>query len=770
MVAVKVLVCGDVDGNFELLLTRVATLQGSAHGPFDVLLFSGKLFQSAEEFAAVAPTLRFPLPTYAFDRTGVADDVLPGDSNLEFFNAYGAGLATVSGLTVAFLSPFADAEYVQDAKDITGLAGYRGCDVLLTADWPRETHHFLEEADLAALRSTGVGMGIGSQGVADFALAVRPRYHFAATRGAFYQRPPYRNSPHVGASGQPLPSPCTRFVGLGRVSASKDKERKWLHALSLEPIVHMRGEDVAAAPAGTTDCPYASINTSLRPPLPPGAQPPAKRMRTDLPMGGAAQSGASSGSFFFGNRGLNRDGSRVGQSVGPPNPAAKTLFIGGIGALTGPELFCAMEDVADVRVVEGKGFAFCTFATPAAARKVVEGSAKQPLMISGRSVTIGWAKDKDGGGTRGGGPPSSSSSSRIYGDGGSGGGRADPPLDLEPPAPDSTLLFIGNLSHMTSNEALLSALPGAVVVRRVPGKSYAFVDFSDTPSAQAVVRQSVADMVLLDGRVLLVGWAKATDRDKDKDREGGLDAARADMLLEPPAADSTMLFVGNIATATTDGALEGAFPGSTEVRRVPGRSYAFVNYAEFAAADGVVKKATAEPIVVDGRELMVGWAKGRDEEREREREAEAEARRARAAQPPEPDAATLFVGRLPPGTTSEVLEGLFQDVTVVRLPAGRDYAFVEFSGPQAARRAMEDAGGAGGAGGGLVVNGRAVSVGWARGKPAAPSQVRRDPYTCPVQTNIAHPTFTPHSPPFAPICRVIAGRARLLYDPYTCHI
>ena len=139
---VKLLVCGDVDGNFELLLNRINTLQSSAHGPFNVLFFTGRLFQNAEEFASVAPGLRFPLKAYAFDRTGVADDVLPADSNLEFFNANGVGLATIAGLTVAFLSNFPDSESLQDARDIAGLVGYRGCDVLLTAEWPRETHHF----------------------------------------------------------------------------------------------------------------------------------------------------------------------------------------------------------------------------------------------------------------------------------------------------------------------------------------------------------------------------------------------------------------------------------------------------------------------------------------------------------------------------------------------------------------------------------------------------------------------------------------------------
>ena len=266
---VKLLICGDVEGQFDLLLTRIQTLQTSSHGPFDVLFFTGRLFQNTEEFARIAPNLKFPLKAYAFDRTGIEDNVLPTDCNLEFFHASGAGLATISGLTVAFLSHFPDLESLQDAKDITALPGYRGCDVLLTAEWPRETYHFLDDDDLETLRATGVGeslhtsspsvtlsltlpllhpptisvislthptakgLGIGSQDVASYALAVRPRYHFAGSRDCFYQRPPYHNPPGKGANGAPQLSPCTRFVGLGRVSGSKAKDKKWLHALSL---------------------------------------------------------------------------------------------------------------------------------------------------------------------------------------------------------------------------------------------------------------------------------------------------------------------------------------------------------------------------------------------------------------------------------------------------------------------------------------------------------------------------------------------------------
>lgn len=172
---VKVLICGDVDGNFELLLSRITTLQNSAHGPFQILFFSGTLFKNAEEFEKIAPSLVFPMKAYSFDRTGVTEENLLPESNLEFFSHSGVGLATVQNLTVGFMSQSAEQESIQDAKDICQLVGYRGCDLLFTADWPRETHHFLEDADLSALKETGVGLGIGTQEVSSFSTSLRPR-------------------------------------------------------------------------------------------------------------------------------------------------------------------------------------------------------------------------------------------------------------------------------------------------------------------------------------------------------------------------------------------------------------------------------------------------------------------------------------------------------------------------------------------------------------------------------------------------------------------
>jgi hypothetical protein len=41
--------------------------------------------------------------------------------------------------------------------------------------------------------------------------------------------------------------------------------KKWMHALSLEPIVHMSKADVSAEPEGTTECPYVEVGSTVQP-------------------------------------------------------------------------------------------------------------------------------------------------------------------------------------------------------------------------------------------------------------------------------------------------------------------------------------------------------------------------------------------------------------------------------------------------------------------------------------------------------------------------
>ena len=67
-----------------------------------------------------------------------------------------------------------------------------------------------------------------------------------------------------------------------------------------------------------------------------------------------------------------------------------------------------------------------------------------------------------------------------------------------------------------------------------------------------------------------------------------------------------------------------------DVRKVPGKSYAFVEFNSFTSADTVCKQSVQTPYALNGKNLTIGWGKTLDEveelageiqiERERERE------------------------------------------------------------------------------------------------------------------------------------------------------
>ena len=208
MTALKILVTGDVCSNAELqqLLARVVALQQS-HGPFGCLLCSGSLFADGEGFklsvTSPSPAV-YPIPTYLFDSRGIPKEILMNKSLLPpnlnvVIGANGnsfVGLATVCKLTVAFIMNYSDsvtpAIAFKEVQDIVSNNGYRGCDLLLSNEWPADMHHFLPDSDLQVLKECGVGVGVGSTMIADFAAIVKPRYHIATGRKSFYQRPPYR--------------------------------------------------------------------------------------------------------------------------------------------------------------------------------------------------------------------------------------------------------------------------------------------------------------------------------------------------------------------------------------------------------------------------------------------------------------------------------------------------------------------------------------------------------------------------------------------------
>ncbi|RHX96598.1 hypothetical protein DYB25_003088 [Aphanomyces astaci] len=118
---VKVLLSGDVGGNWDALHARVEKLHTSAHGPFDVVLCAGFSDVSANAIRA------WPLPVYVLG--GLGDQPKNTSTNLHVVSEN--SVHTISGLHVAFL---ADPEAVQSFRSALTA---QPVDLLITTDYPQ---------------------------------------------------------------------------------------------------------------------------------------------------------------------------------------------------------------------------------------------------------------------------------------------------------------------------------------------------------------------------------------------------------------------------------------------------------------------------------------------------------------------------------------------------------------------------------------------------------------------------------------------------------
>ncbi|TYJ29597.1 hypothetical protein E1A91_A06G078800v1, partial [Gossypium mustelinum] len=96
----------------------------------------------------------------------------------------------------------------------------------------------------------GISDSSGSDStVSQLVAEIKPRYHIAGTKGAYYAREPYFNVDAVHV---------TRFLGLASVG-NKEKQ-KFLHALSPTPSSAMAAAEISAKPPNTTLSPYTLVD------------------------------------------------------------------------------------------------------------------------------------------------------------------------------------------------------------------------------------------------------------------------------------------------------------------------------------------------------------------------------------------------------------------------------------------------------------------------------------------------------------------------------
>lgn len=253
----KVLVCGDVEGRYKQLFSRVETIN-KKNGPFDMLLCVGNFFGSSNGLEPYRNgTLTVPVPTYILGPNRPDDVDWYSDINgcevcpdINYLGKRGLYTGT-SGLKVAYVSgiegesgkpsqhhTFKEAD-VEAVKNICFRGHqFRGVDVLITSPWPKD------------IRFGAQAESSGSWLLSWLAVQLKPRYHFCGLEGIYYERSPYRNYSVSGDTAEH----ATRYIALAKVANTS--KQKWLYALSLEPIDQMKASDLYQPTTDQTECPY----------------------------------------------------------------------------------------------------------------------------------------------------------------------------------------------------------------------------------------------------------------------------------------------------------------------------------------------------------------------------------------------------------------------------------------------------------------------------------------------------------------------------------
>lgn len=269
----KIMVSGDLHGKIDQLYARVDKLKKKGQA-FDILFCVGDFF--GEDDSALANyrngRKKAPIQTYILGPNdpkyyqqydvGDIDDGFEFCENIIYLGKKGV-FKTSSGLRVAYISgiespsgstPSPKHCFSQtDTKNLLNLlkvdsSDYKGVDILLTSQWPKGVTNYANQPP-----ETSKCLSCGSLLLSKFVDKARPRYHFAAMEGVYYERAPYRN--HMVLKEQIRH--ITRFLSLAPLG-NKDKQ-KYLYAFTIKPMCTMLPCEINKQPEDTTENPFRKI-------------------------------------------------------------------------------------------------------------------------------------------------------------------------------------------------------------------------------------------------------------------------------------------------------------------------------------------------------------------------------------------------------------------------------------------------------------------------------------------------------------------------------
>ncbi|XP_068725049.1 CWF19-like protein 1 isoform X2 [Montipora capricornis] len=223
----KILVCGDVCGKFNVLYGRVRNIL-KKNKDFEMLLCVGSFFgtsvESEKEWEAYKTgSVTVPIPTYILGPTeklerGYFSEVSLDSGgelceNLTYLGRKGV-LKAQSGLQIAYLSGVEKSEAPEDGIDPDNCGSFQ---------------------------------------ISRLAEMLKPRYHFAGHEGVHYERVPYRNHQVLREMAQHV----TRFISLAQVG-NPDK-KKYMYAFNIVPMVSIDKNELVKQPPDVTEFPYKKV-------------------------------------------------------------------------------------------------------------------------------------------------------------------------------------------------------------------------------------------------------------------------------------------------------------------------------------------------------------------------------------------------------------------------------------------------------------------------------------------------------------------------------
>lgn len=269
----------------------------------------------------------------------------------------------------------------------------------------------------------------------------------------------------------------TRYINLQPVNHVKDKTKKWLHALSVEPLSSY-AQDPELSSAVATLCPYISSMQRSASGLKrtwDGAEDSTITPRSKV----VKESSGNSGTSFFFNDNVAPQESQT--NTASNDSTRKRLYVGGLNPqISNKDILLSLSGAVHVHRPKNKPFAFVDFTSNAEAEALLLQSLKEGVIIADCPVTIGWAKPHE------------------------------EVTVINPLIAQSKTLFVGNLTLTATIEDVKLLFPNLKSLHRPEGKNFGFAEFDSTEETRVIMDHygSNASAYIVAGENVKLGWAK----------------------------------------------------------------------------------------------------------------------------------------------------------------------------------------------------------------------------------------------------------------------